>query len=125
MISLSKGCALNKPKSSLAVVPEFSASMIFDGSLRPPRPLAVIISSELSDFISIPRFMNAFTVDKVSSPFKNPVIFDLPFAIELKITALCEMDLSPGGVHSPIKGPLFPNIIEFVTDCSGYLKSRL
>jgi hypothetical protein len=83
-----------------------------------PTPLISRISEVRVD--STPIFLKAFKVERVSSPLKKPFIVDKPSARELKITDLCEMDLSPGGVITPIKGPEIPLIVIFATENLDY-----
>jgi hypothetical protein len=44
----------------------------------------------------------AFAVDNVSSDIKKSLTADFPLVREPSMSDLCEMDLSPGGVISPL-----------------------
>jgi hypothetical protein len=42
-------------------------------------------------------------VDITSSPFDKPVTWAVPLAIAFRMSARCEMDLSPGTAISPLR----------------------
>jgi hypothetical protein len=59
------------------------------------------IINTLFSTISIPSFLYAFTVVRVSPAFKKFFTTDVPSAKEDKIIALCEIDLSDGTLKDP------------------------
>ena len=125
--TLKNGCPARMPVSSLAVVPEFPASITSAGSRKPSRP-APSTSSTASSRVSTPvtgsrrrssvsspddqrrrtrapSIRIALAVDRQSPPSPAPVRVAVPVAIALSITARCVMLLSPGTVRAPDKCP--------------------
>src|SRR5699024_754380 len=82
-----------------------------------PGEFISILSSKIS--ISTPSRRKISTVRIQSSPSKGLYIVDLPDANELKIIALCVIDLSPGTSISPIRGP-FISIVLLLTNYATY-----
>ena len=93
---VSKFWADKIPDISLIVVPLFPTSKVSVGAVSPWSPLPWTVTFSPSKSISIPSFLKQDIVDIQSSPVKNPEIFVSPFAKEPNITALCDIDLSPG-----------------------------
>src|SRR5512141_1879713 len=95
------GFPASTPESSLIVVPELPQSMTSPGSIRPSIPLPLTTISSPRSSISTPRDLNAFNVLMGSSALRKFFITLLPLDKDEKITDLCDIDLSGGGVNSP------------------------
>ena len=89
-----------KPIINLIPVPEFPKSTSVSGFLNEVFLFSIMTEVPLI-VIDEPIAFNALAVDMGSSPFKNPSIAISSLRIDPKITALCEMDLSPGQITSP------------------------
>ncbi len=90
-------CAASNPASSLIVVPEFPQSSASADAWRPCMPTPRTTESS----ISTPSARMQPAVDLTSAPVDRPRTWLSPSAIEPRISARCEIDLSPGTVISP------------------------
>ena len=89
-----------KPIINLMPVPEFPRSTFTEGSLKGIS--LFFIETEVPLILILePIAFKAFAVDIGSSPFKKPLISISSFKSEPIITALWEIDLSPGHKTSP------------------------
>ena len=106
--SMSQGATM--PMSRRAVVPELPQSMGAAGWLGPSAPQPVTVpESDPSGWAfkstSAPRASTARMEARTSSESSTPERCEVPSAMAANSTARCEMDLSPGTVTSPLKGP--------------------
>ena len=96
------GLPARMPDMSLMVVPELPQLITSSGSLKPYNPLPLIMSTlGEPSVISRPSALNALIVLNGSSAISRFLTTLLPLAIDANMTALCEMDLSGGGIISP------------------------
>ncbi len=105
---MSQGATM--PMSRRAVVPELPQSMGAAGWLGPSAPQPVTVpESDPSGWAfkstSAPRASTARMEARTSSESSTPERCEVPSAMAANSTARCEMDLSPGTVTSPVKGP--------------------
>ena len=89
-----------KPIINLMPVPEFPKSTSLSGFLN-GISLLFIVTDVPWIVIDDPIALRAFAVEIGSSPFKKPLIAISSFNNEPNITALCDIDLSPGHKTSP------------------------
>ena len=106
--SMSQGATT--PMSRRAVVPELPQSMGAAGWLGPSAPQPVTVpESDPSGWAfkstSAPKASTARMEARTSSESSTPERCEVPSAMAANSTARCEMDLSPGTVTSPLKGP--------------------
>ena len=106
--SMSQGATT--PMSRRAVVPELPQSMGAAGWLGPSAPQPVTVpESDPSGWAfkstSAPKASTARMDARTSSESSTPERCEVPSAMAANSTARCEMDLSPGTVTSPLKGP--------------------
>ena len=106
--SMSQGATM--PMSRRAVVPELPQSMGAAGWLGPSAPQPVTVpESDPSGWAfkstSAPKASTARMEARTSSESSTPERCEVPSAMAANSTARCEMDLSPGTVTSPLKGP--------------------
>ena len=106
--SMSQGATT--PMSRRAVVPELPQSMGATGWLGPSAPQPVTVpESDPSGWAfkstSAPKASTARMEARTSSESSTPERCEVPSAMAANSTARCEMDLSPGTVTSPLKGP--------------------
>ena len=95
--SLSNGWAASSPASRRMVVPELPQS---SGS-RAARSPAMPTPPMLDPSISTPSARMHDAVDWTSAPVDSPRTLLSPEAIEPRISARCEIDLSPGTLIAP------------------------
>ena len=110
-----KSCPARIPEIRRVVVPLFPTSSTSSGTVRPCRPLPRTRISPLLFSILIPIFRKQEMVERQSAPSRKLVILVVPFAREPNITALCEMDLSPGMASVPFN--LFTFLISIMNTC--------
>ena len=84
------------PRMSLAPVPELPRSRYSVGSLNPKIPTPFTNQYPFDFSIFTPNVFSAFIVAKTSSLSSRPLILDWPIHILDIISALWEIDLSPG-----------------------------
>ena len=90
--SLSNSCAASSPASSRIVVPELPQSRDAAAARKPRMPRPVICES----WIETPRSRRHAAVDCTSAPGDRPRTWLSPDAMEPRMRARCEIDLSPG-----------------------------
>ena len=95
-------------------MPEFPQLRISLGSSKPsiPLPITSKVSPSTISVILTPKFLRQFAVDIGSSEFKKPLMVVCPYAILPKISALWDIDLSPGTSTIPCKLPPPSNVRE-------------
>ena len=88
-------------------VPALPQSTSVLGVENPASPHPVTFQRPSFCFSTLaPKLRIAPAVDKISAPSSSPVIIVSPSAKAPKISALCEIDLSPGALTVPIKAGL-------------------
>ena len=93
------------PMISRTPVPELPQSITCSGSAKPPTP------TPWTDHVPPPRHdlgpkgAHRRAVSSTSCPSSSPVIAVSPTASAPRISARCEIDLSPGTSAVPLKGP--------------------
>ena len=116
-----KFCPAKIPLINLVVVPELPTSSREAGSFRPCIPFPWIVTLSPFCSISIPIFLKQLIVERQSAPSRNPVSSVIPEEIEPNITPLCEIDLSPGTVISPLSDVAFVKIIFYILFIKNYI----
>ena len=98
-----KFCPDNSPVKSLAVVPEFPQSIVSGDSKYSLIPVPLVKILPLFSANITPIDPTAYIVLLTSSDNSRLVILVMSLLNVDKITALCEIDLSPGTFNSPEK----------------------
>ena len=95
------GWPATAPIKSLTPVPAFPKSSGASGGIKPPVPTPSIVIMPASEVMFTPSARTASSVDNTSAPINKPATFVWPMAIPPKISARCDIDLSPGISISP------------------------
>ena len=99
-------CPASTPSNRRAEVPEFPRSRSPEGADKPFSPAPLTLRLSPSRVISTPICRNAAIVARVSALSRKPSQTLVPSASDARITALCEMDLSPGTRTLPCNAPV-------------------
>ncbi len=103
----------------------FPASSTFEASVNPlpPTPETSKVGKSGAPTLRIlaPKVLKQRTVLEQSPPGEKFTISASPEAMLLRITARCEMDLSPGGVISPSRR--WQGLMILILPCSAILAS--
>ena len=95
-----------QPMMRRTPVPEFPQSMTCSGSRNPPTPTPQTDQSPSPcRTTSAPKARIAAAVSRTSWPSRSPVTLVSPTAIAPRISARCEIDLSPGTSARPFRAP--------------------
>ena len=100
------------PMISRTPVPELPQSITSAGSAKPPTPTPRTDQLPPPLFAtSAPNARIALAVSNTSCPSSSPAIVVSPTHIAPRISARCEIDLSPGTSAVPRKGPQAVDVI--------------
>ena len=118
-----KSCPARIPEMRRVVVPLLPTSRVFVGALRPWRPFPWTRISPFVFSMSMPIFWKQEMVERQSAPSRKFVILVVPSAREPNITALWEMDLSPGMAREPDN--FFAFLISIINTSFIYQRSQI
>ena len=94
------------PMISRTPVPELPQSITSPGSAKPPTPTPCTDHSPGALCVtSAPKARIALAVSSTSCPSRSPLTPVSPTAIAPRMSARCEIDLSPGTSATPFSGP--------------------
>ena len=113
------------PSMSRQPVPELPKSSTVAGSAKPPTPTPWTSHSPAPRrSTTAPSARSTFAVLSTSSPSSNPPMRVAPTASAPRISARCEIDLSPGTRTRPLSGPSRRAVSGAGSLCIGIKSSR-
>ena len=95
------GSAATMPAMRRVVVPLFPQSSTSLGARSPRSPTPSTVMSGASGGMAAPRRRKTSAVDATSADSRMPVMRDVPSPNAARMSARCEMDLSPGTRRAP------------------------
>ena len=100
------GLVAMQPMISRTPVPELPQSITSEGSAKPPTPTPCTDQLPAPCRVtSAPKARMALAVSRTSWPSSSPVTFVSPTDSAPRISARCEIDLSPGTSATPLRRP--------------------
>ena len=100
------GLVAMQPMISRTPVPELPQSITSAGSAKPPTPTPSTVQAPGPVRVTVaPKACIALAVSSTSCPSSSPVISVRPTDSAPRISARCEIDLSPGTAATPESGP--------------------